>query len=206
MAYRTAPSRVAMMHSPLGPSPEVFLLRVPPPLFFCLCVYGRCHLGFESVDNGAVLITWALSLKCSFCQFILFYFIPCQCAGEYHLDLIVDNGAVPIIVPRVSGIAEAIDSFEPIHGVLLCEGEDVSPSLYESDSDTFLLTQEEIENMRKAHVSDVAIDVAKDSIELRAARRCLERSIPFLGICQRQPDPQHCHWGNPVPGTVPVQI
>lgn len=113
------------------------------------------------------------------CDDLFFSFLS---AGEYHLDLIVDNGAVPIIVPRVTGIAEAIDSFEPIHGVLLCEGEDVSPSLYESD--TSALSQEDIATMKKAHVSDVAIDSAKDSIELALARRCLERSIPFLGICR----------------------
>lgn len=36
--------------------------------------------------------------------------------GEYHLDLIVRYGAVPVIVPRVKGVHNLIDSFEPIHG------------------------------------------------------------------------------------------
>ncbi|RVX12500.1 putative glutamine amidotransferase [Vitis vinifera] len=49
--------------------------------------------------------------------------------GEYHLDLIVNYGAVPVIVPRVSGVHMLLESFEPIHGVLLCEGEDIDPSL-----------------------------------------------------------------------------
>ncbi|KAE8690785.1 hypothetical protein F3Y22_tig00110893pilonHSYRG00511 [Hibiscus syriacus] len=48
--------------------------------------------------------------------------------GEYHLDLIVSYGAVPVIVPRVTGIHMLLQSFEPIHGVLLCEGEDIDPS------------------------------------------------------------------------------
>lgn len=34
--------------------------------------------------------------------------------GEYHLDLIVGYGAVPVIVPRVSGIHKLLESFEPI--------------------------------------------------------------------------------------------
>jgi gamma-glutamyl-gamma-aminobutyrate hydrolase PuuD len=59
--------------------------------------------------------------------------------GEYHLDLIVRYGAVLIIVPRVSGIHTLLDSFDPIHGVLLCEGEDIDPSHYD-DADLCGLT------------------------------------------------------------------
>ncbi|TQD77684.1 hypothetical protein C1H46_036785 [Malus baccata] len=51
--------------------------------------------------------------------------------GEYHLYLIVSCGAVPIIIPRVSGVHMLLQSFELIHGVLLCEGEDIDPSYYD---------------------------------------------------------------------------
>uniref|UniRef100_M4EBK8 Uncharacterized protein n=1 Tax=Brassica campestris TaxID=3711 RepID=M4EBK8_BRACM len=103
--------------------------------------------------------------------------------GEYHLDLIVSNGAVPVIVPRVSGIHSMLKSFEPIHGVLLCEGEDVDPSLY-ADAEQQGLSQEDMEEIRSLHASDTAIDIEKDSIELTLAKLCLERNIPFLGICR----------------------
>ncbi|XP_054787617.1 putative glutamine amidotransferase GAT1_2.1 isoform X1 [Prosopis cineraria] len=102
--------------------------------------------------------------------------------GEYHLDLIVGYGAVPVIVPRVSGVHMLLDSFEPIHGVLLCEGEDIDPSWYEED--TSGLSQEELEEIRRVHASDTAIDKEKDSIELRLAKLCLERNIPYMGICR----------------------
>ncbi|XP_058088389.1 putative glutamine amidotransferase GAT1_2.1 [Magnolia sinica] len=102
--------------------------------------------------------------------------------GEYHLDLIVSYGAVPVIVPRVAGVHMLLESFEPIHGVLLCEGEDIDPSLY--DSEISGLSQEELEEIRRLHTSDTAIDREKDSIELRLAKLCLERNIPFLGICR----------------------
>ncbi|KAF0905030.1 hypothetical protein E2562_000841 [Oryza meyeriana var. granulata] len=102
--------------------------------------------------------------------------------GEYHLDLIVGYGAVPVIVPRVAGVHTLLDSFEPIHGVLLCEGEDVDPSLY--GGETGGLSAEQLDAVRSLHPSDAAIDHEKDSIELRLARRCLERNIPFLGICR----------------------
>ncbi|KAL6960965.1 hypothetical protein U1Q18_038730 [Sarracenia purpurea var. burkii] len=102
--------------------------------------------------------------------------------GEYHLDLIVGYGAVPVIVPRVSGVHMLLDSFEPIHGVLLCEGEDIDPSLY--DAELSDLSPDELEDIRQLHASDTAIDKEKDTIELRLAKLCLERNIPYLGICR----------------------
>ncbi|KAK7269803.1 hypothetical protein RIF29_22545 [Crotalaria pallida] len=102
--------------------------------------------------------------------------------GEYHLDLIVKYGAVPVIVPRVSGVHTFLESFEPIHGVLLCEGEDVDPSHY--DAELSGLSPEELDHIKKLHPGDSAIDKEKDSIELSLAKLCLERNIPFLGICR----------------------
>ena len=74
-----------------------------------------------------------------------------------------------------------LDSFEPIHGVLLCE-EDIDTSWYEQD--TTSLSQEELEEIRRIHASDTAIDREKDSIELRLAKLCLERNTPYLAICR----------------------
>ncbi|KAG6720416.1 hypothetical protein I3842_03G059900 [Carya illinoinensis] len=102
--------------------------------------------------------------------------------GEYHLDLIVGYGAVPVIVPRVNGVHMLLESFEPIHGVLLCEGEDIDPSLYEDE--TSGLSPEEWQEIRGLHSSDTAVDKEKDTIELRLAKLCLERNIPYLGICR----------------------
>ncbi|XP_010511590.1 PREDICTED: uncharacterized protein LOC104787684 [Camelina sativa] len=102
--------------------------------------------------------------------------------GEYHLDLIVEYGAVPVIVPRVSGVHKLLESFKPIHGVLLCEGEDIDPSLYESELSS--LSPQELDEIRKTHASDTAIDKEKDSIEFALAKLCLEQNIPYLGICR----------------------
>lgn len=87
-----------------------------------------------------------------------------------------------MIVPRVSGVHMLLDSFEPIHGVLLCEGEDIDPSLYEGEKTG--LSPEELEEIRSLHASDTAIDKEKDTIELGLAKLCLERNIPYLGICR----------------------
>ncbi|XP_020098084.1 uncharacterized protein LOC109716892 isoform X2 [Ananas comosus] len=104
--------------------------------------------------------------------------------GEYHLDLIVGYGVAPVIVPRVSGMHALLESFEPIHGVLLCEGEDIDPSLYGTTPTTSDLSADELEEIRRAHASDTAIDHEKDAIELRLAKLCIDRGIPILGICR----------------------
>ncbi|KAF2322558.1 hypothetical protein P3X46_031390 [Hevea brasiliensis] len=75
-----------------------------------------------------------------------------------------------------------LESFEPIHGVVLCEGEDIDPSLYDAELSGF--SPEELEEIRKAHASDTTIDREKDTIELRLAKLCLERNIPYFGICR----------------------
>ena len=87
-------------------------------------------------------------------------------AGEYHIDLIVNYGAVPVIVPRVSGVHMLLKSFEPIHGILLCEGEDIDPS-YEAESSGDL-SMEDLEEIRRIHASDTAIDKEKE--EARSSR------------------------------------
>lgn len=111
-----------------------------------------------------------------------FFFYCCLVLGEYHLDLIVRYGCVPVIVPRVTGVHMLLESFKPIHGVLLCEGEDIDPSLYESEISS--LSPQELQEIRETHASDTAIDKEKDSIELGLAKLCLEQNIPYLGICR----------------------
>ncbi|KAK6281732.1 hypothetical protein POUND7_015557 [Theobroma cacao] len=86
--------------------------------------------------------------------------------GEYHLDLIVSYGAVPVIAPRVSGVHMLLQSFEPIHGLRLCEGEDIDPSLYDAQLSDF--STEELEEIRQLHASDTCTDREKDAIELKA--------------------------------------
>ena len=46
------------------------------------------------------------------------------------------------------------------------------------------LTAEQLAEVAAAHASDTTIDHTKDSIEIQLARRCLERSIPYFGICR----------------------
>lgn len=81
-----------------------------------------------------------------------------------------------------------LESFEPIHGVLLCEGEDIDPSLYHDDENTKapndILSREELEEVKKSYADDTAIDKEKDSIEHKLVKLCLRKGIPYLGICR----------------------
>ncbi|GER24943.1 class I glutamine amidotransferase-likesuperfamily protein [Striga asiatica] len=141
---------------------------------------GNAYMGGASESDLSVILPRVLivSRRCvrknKFVDFV----------GEYHLDLIVKYGAVPVIVPRVSGVHALVDSFGPIHGVLLCEGEDIDPSLYSSPDGSLSLSPEDLDEIRRIHASDTALDREKDAIELALAKLCLERNIPYLGICR----------------------
>ncbi|GKV09716.1 hypothetical protein SLEP1_g21173 [Rubroshorea leprosula] len=89
-----------------------------------------------------------------------------------------------------------LNSFKPIHGVLLCEVEDIDPSLYEAELSGLL--PEELEEIRSLHAGDTAINREKDSIELSLAKLCLERNIPYLAILQGFPSFKCCMWRNPL--------
>lgn len=101
--------------------------------------------------------------------------------GEYHLDLVAKYGGCPIIVPRVENIALMLQAFEPFHGLLLCEGEDISEGFLPAEH---ALPANIASSIKAAHPSDVAVDVQKDTIEFELVRQCLSRSIPILGICR----------------------
>ncbi|XP_062224643.1 putative glutamine amidotransferase GAT1_2.1 [Phragmites australis] len=98
---------------------------------------------------------------------------------DYHLDLIVGYGTVPVIVSRVAGVHTLLDSFKPIHGVLLREGDDIDPSLYDVDV-VDALSSEQLEAVRHLHSSDAAIDHEKDSIELHLSLPCRDELICSL--------------------------
>ncbi|GJW74831.1 putative glutamine amidotransferase, partial [Tanacetum coccineum] len=104
-----------------------------------------------STTDIAVILPRVIIVTRSLCKNKFVDFV-----GEHHLDLVVKYGAIPVVIPRVTGIQTLLHRFEPIHGVLLSEGEDIEPSL----------------------------DQEKNTIELSLAKLCLERNIPYLGICR----------------------
>mmetsp|Transcript_5290 Transcript_5290/g.22477 ORF Transcript_5290/g.22477 Transcript_5290/m.22477 type:complete len:361 (-) Transcript_5290:459-1541(-) len=102
--------------------------------------------------------------------------------GEFHLNLVLEYGAVPVIVPRVEGIEKHLEAFEPFHGLLLVEGEDVQPESYNSDYST--LTPHERAKVQAKFSGDTLVDPVKDKLEMELVRISVERGLPVLAICR----------------------
>lgn len=99
--------------------------------------------------------------------------------GEYHLNLLTQFKALPIIVPRVADVLPLLDSLAPIHGLLLTEGEDIGPDFASSRLDAAVAA-----TLAERHASDSVPDRSKDRVEFKLVRRCLRDGIPMLAICR----------------------
>ncbi len=91
--------------------------------------------------------------------------------GEFHLELLVRLGTVPVIVPVVNGTLACLPQYkERMDGLLLVEGDDVEPKRFAA---------------RKANFQYVEKTLPlKDEIEVRLLRHALRREVPILGICR----------------------
>jgi gamma-glutamyl-gamma-aminobutyrate hydrolase PuuD len=91
--------------------------------------------------------------------------------GEFHLELLIRTGMLPLIVPVAEGAAACLPEYESdMRGLLLVEGEDIEPKRYKARPENF-------EYLEKTHS-------LKDEIEIRLIRRALRRKLPILGICR----------------------
>jgi gamma-glutamyl-gamma-aminobutyrate hydrolase PuuD len=91
--------------------------------------------------------------------------------GEFHLDLLVQLGAFPVIVPVVDGTQECLPQYmEHMAGLLLVEGDDIEPKRFTARKANFEYIHETLP--------------LKDEIEIRLLRHALRRELPILGICR----------------------
>ena len=91
--------------------------------------------------------------------------------GELHLELLIRLGALPVIVPVVSGTPSCLPQYmEHMDGLLLVEGEDVEPKRFPARKANFKYVEE--------------THPLKDEIELRLLRHALQNEVPILGICR----------------------
>jgi gamma-glutamyl-gamma-aminobutyrate hydrolase PuuD len=91
--------------------------------------------------------------------------------GEFHLELLVRLGTLPIIVPVVDGTLACLAQYEErMDGLLLVEGDDVDPKRFAA---------------RKANFQYVEKTIPlKDEIETRLLHHAMRREVPILGICR----------------------
>jgi len=91
--------------------------------------------------------------------------------GEFHLELLIQLGCLPVMVPVVQGTLSCLKEYvEGMRGLLLVEGEDVEPKHFEA-----LPTNRRY--LEKTHP-------LKDEIEMQLIRHALRHRIPVLGICR----------------------
>lgn len=91
--------------------------------------------------------------------------------GELHLELLMQLGTLPVIVPVAEGVLDCLPQYaKGMRGLLLVEGEDVEPKRYDALPANYRY-------LEKTHP-------LKDEIEIRLARLALRSKIPILGICR----------------------
>ena len=106
--------------------------------------------------------------------------------GEYHIDLLQQFGAVPIIIPRTEPTREQLDAYLAggIDGVLVMEGNDLGMQ-YNPYGDVDALPDDVTQEVCAKHASDVETDDTKDSLEMRLIKeKVLGEGVPYLGLCR----------------------
>jgi gamma-glutamyl-gamma-aminobutyrate hydrolase PuuD len=91
--------------------------------------------------------------------------------GEFHLELLMRGGTLPIIVPVAHGTLACLPLYlERMDGLLLVEGEDVHPK-------RFAARKVNHQYIEQTHL-------LKDEIETRLLRHAMRRKVPIMGICR----------------------
>ena len=91
--------------------------------------------------------------------------------GEYHLELLVRLGLLPLMIPVVDGALACMPQYEKgMDALLLVEGPDIEPKHYKADKNN-------LKYLEETHPT-------KDKIEIRLIRRALRLGLPILGVCR----------------------
>lgn len=102
--------------------------------------------------------------------------------GEYHLDLIQDNGGVAVIVPRTTNTFACLLEYLPMDGLLVVEGNDISDDVLRKYKCVLPNRLNEDEATRFA--SDTEFDTSKDELECALMNYALQTGCPILGLCR----------------------
>lgn len=94
-----------------------------------------------------------------------------QYVGDAHLEMVLQHGGVPILIPSIeNNYDNLLELLDDCDGLLLMEGEDLTPELYET-------TEEEKLWIEKTNAT-------RDKIEKKLLTKALEKKIPILAICR----------------------
>ncbi|HZS28283.1 MAG TPA: gamma-glutamyl-gamma-aminobutyrate hydrolase family protein [Candidatus Angelobacter sp.] len=91
--------------------------------------------------------------------------------GEYHLELLIRLGTLPVMIPVVEGTLVSLpDYMKEMKGLLLVEGEDIDPADYKGGQANRKFAEE--------------THPLKDKIEITLIRQALRHKLPILAICR----------------------
>ncbi|CAE7325718.1 GAT1_2.1 [Symbiodinium microadriaticum] len=102
--------------------------------------------------------------------------------GEYHLDLIQENGGAAIMLPRTALTAPALAEYLPMDGLLVVEGNDISDEILSRYGCCIPRRLDGEDAMKWA--SDTEFDVSKDELEFALMRLALDAGCPILSLCR----------------------
>ncbi|OJU55305.1 MAG: hypothetical protein BGN96_15960 [Bacteroidales bacterium 45-6] len=90
--------------------------------------------------------------------------------SEIYVQILGQGGVLPVLVPIAQGtIANLSDYLEDYDGILMSEGGDISPALYNEPYSVSKLDE---------------YDPIKDEIEITCCRHAVEHNKPVLGFCR----------------------
>jgi len=102
--------------------------------------------------------------------------------GEYHLQLIQENGGAPIILPRTTKTIAQLCEYLPMDGLVIAEGNDLSDAILKKYGCSL---PERLEGKAaEKWVSDTEVDVSKDELEFALMRFALAAGVPILTFCR----------------------
>lgn len=86
-----------------------------------------------------------------------------------YVDMVVDNGMVPVVLPIVRTPAPAVldEWLDRVDGVLLTGGDDINPDLYGAEP----------------QATDELGERERAVMEIALVRRAIARRVPVLGVC-----------------------
>lgn len=91
--------------------------------------------------------------------------------GEYHLDLLIRVGTLPVMIPVVERARACLPQYtEGMAGLLLVEGEDIEPKHYRA-------RKGDLKYVEDTHR-------LRDEIEIHLVRHALRHDLPILAICR----------------------
>ena len=84
--------------------------------------------------------------------------------GEYHLDLIQENGGAAIMIPRTALTVPALAEYLPMDGLLVVEGNDISDEVLSKYGSSLTGPRHHISSLDRVYPSAVQSSLAQDAL------------------------------------------